>query len=355
MEEKSVQELREILSSMGLKKSGTKSELIARIESVGKANSPLRPEEVDYRPTIVAMLNYHLQENVRKKDTYRARAYSNAISTLSGKKKIVSINDVKGLPGIGKGILEKIEKIISGEDTTNYFPPEVELEKVFGIGPVKSRELVNLGITTVEELMHFPELLNETQRKGLVYYHDFQLRIPRSEMDQHNDILTSHFKAMMSQDFPQYRGDITIAGSYRRGLESSGDIDVLISVDSDDEDVFSSFIERVKNSDYLIDTFSEGKKVLGVCRIGDLPFRRIDLLFTERSVFPFALMYFTGSATFNVQMREKVIALGYSLTEYGIKREGRYIPVPVKEEKDIFEFFGFNYIPPEDRVDGSKL
>lgn len=356
MEKLTVMELKEYLKERGLKQSGTKKELLERINSLEKGKSPLKEGEIDYKDQILAMLNYYLRENKRARDEYRSRAYSGAINTITGLKKVSSLSDVKGKSGIGKGIAEKIEKIISGEDTTNYFPPEVELEKVFGIGPVKAKELVNMGITTIEELMDLPELLNENQRKGLVYYHDFQLRIPRSEMNQHNEIINLHFQTMLKEYFSPLKGEIIIAGSYRRGLESSGDIDVLISVDSDDYDVFTSLAQRMKNSDYLIDTFSEGKnKILGVCRIGDLPFRRIDLMFTERKVFPFALMYFTGSATFNVQMREKIVEMGYSLTEYGIKKDGRYIETNINSERDIFEFFGFNYIPPEERVDGSNL
>ena len=92
---------------------------------------------------------------------------------------------------------------------------------------------------------------------------------------------------------------MTIAGSYRRGGEESGDIDVLIK--SEKKEIYKRFINKLNKLGYLIDELALGpKKYNGVCRhrFSGIA-RRIDIMYTTPDEYPFAIFYFTGSDNFN--------------------------------------------------------
>ena len=94
---------------------------------------------------------------------------------------------------------------------------------------------------------------------------------------------------------------------------------------------------------------------MGVCKIGKIS-RRIDIRCFNYPEYYAAMLYFTGSKNFNLQMRNKAIEKGYSLNEYGLKKmnsEKKYVKVDhqFKEEEDIFEYLGFEYIKPENRTE----
>ena len=94
----------------------------------------------------------------------------------------------------------------------------------------------------------------------------------------------------------------------------------------------------------------------------DLPNRRIDILYTKPSEYPFAILYFTGSKEFNQKMRQHANEKGYSLNERNLTRNSpsgppvsedeymRVISKPKPEtEDDIFKFLDFRYLAPKDR------
>jgi DNA polymerase/3'-5' exonuclease PolX len=83
--------------------------------------------------------------------------------------------------------------------------------------------------------------------------------------------------------------------------------------------------------------------------------RRLDMIYTDYSNYAFTLLYFTGSGQFNVEMRNHALSLGYSLSEYGLKNNGKFVDNKGKSfetEQDIFKFLGIKYIKPEDRKAG---
>lgn len=90
-----------------------------------------------------------------------------------------------------------------------------------------------------------------------------------------------------------------MTGSFRRVAVSSGDIDVLITRKDDCpnvEELFKSIVDRFKTEGYICDVFAEGgKKCLAVCKLKRYKtFRRIDLFYTNKKEYPFAVLYFKG-------------------------------------------------------------
>ena len=99
---------------------------------------------------------------------------------------------------------------------------------------------------------------------------------------------------------------------------------------------------------------------MGLCNLeSDLPNRRIDILYTKPSEYPFAILYFTGSKEFNQKMRQHANEKGYSLNEHGIEEyssDPNTICSPIDpndidliDEQDIFDLLEYDYVHPHKR------
>lgn len=320
----------------------------------------------DKKQLIILALEKMQKKELADKQPFKARAYANVIKQLTAlDKPISSLSDLEGVSGIGEGIKKKIVEILeTGHlEAANAYdsnPINIFLEtllKIHAIGPAKAKELVDTyNITSIEELQNNKHLLNEKQLIGLKYYGEFDIRIPRSEMDKH---YTYIIQTIRSID-PLYR--VEFAGSYRRGEKDSGDIDVLITHPNDTldhEQGFKHIIQVLLNAKYITDVFAQGnKKCLAVCKAArHKHFRRIDFMFTHKNEFPFALAYFTGNQGFNIDMRNVALEQGYSLSEYGLKytqgdRQGEFVDRQFEDEHDIYEFLNLVYVSPKDRRAG---
>jgi DNA polymerase beta len=314
----------------------------------------------DYTKPLLEMLEIMRKKEIAMKEPFKAKAYSTVIKniTMLGKP-IYTMDDLKGVKGIGEKIGQKIQELFetghvrAAENANNNVDTKIitSLMQIHGIGPAKAKSLVeDHNITSIEELEEKQELLNDKQKIGLKYVRDFQERIPRKEMDVHCALLGKCINAI-DDNF-----EFEITGSYRRMASSSGDIDILITHKDEPEDVeqlFKNVVETLKKEGYITDVFAEGgKKCLAVCKLKRYKrYRRIDLLYTSKKEYPFAVLYFTGDATFNVNMRAYCMTKGLSLSEHGIKddKTGEFINIGAKTEKDIFEYVGLAYVEPKDR------
>jgi DNA polymerase beta len=318
---------------------------------------------MDYKDTIIKELDTLRRADIAKKEPFSAKAYAKVIEQLKAKEgPIQTIRDVENVPGIGKKIKLKIEEIL----TTGSLQAATEARKeqnldsldilqgIHGIGPVKAKQLVETkGIKTIAELRtaveEDPEILNEKQKLGLKYYEDAIQRIPRHEMALHEAFILNALD-------PRFTG--VVVGSYRRGAESSGDIDVLLMLPDtmskkDQGELFKDTIEMLKETNYIVDSLAEGpKKFLGYVRLNEeSKVRRLDLLMTPREEFAYAILYFTGSQNFNVAFRRYAQEQGYTINEHIMKpvKEGIEDAPRMDEEKDIFDYLGLQYVEPEKR------
>lgn len=309
----------------------------------------------DFTTAILEMLEVLRKKELGDKQPFKAKAYATASKNimLIGKP-IYSMDDLNGVKGIGEKIGKKIEELMTTgkvQAMVNANNDEnvdiiAKLMTIHGIGPSKAKSLIeDHNIRSIEDLSNKPEVLNDKQKIGLKYVSDFQLRIPRKEMNSHCELLEQTIHSI-DTNF-----EFQITGSYRREAPSSGDIDILIT--HKDEGLFKRVIEKLKNDGYITDVFAEGgKKCLAVCRLKrHKHFRRIDLLYTSKKEYPFAVLYFTGDAGFNVAMRSYSLSKGLSLSEHGLKDEetGEFIDAEIETEEDIFAYLGLEYVEPKDR------
>lgn len=299
---------------------------------------------------------------LKQGEPFRARAYQKAQeSIMSYPSDITSVAQLKGLPGIGTTILEKLNEYVQTgtlrvleREKTN---PINILGEVYGIGPKKAKELVDSGITNLEQLRERQnELLNDIQKVGLRYHEEIQKRIPRSEIEVYDEIFRNAFNKVSTDPTAKFE----IVGSYRRGALQSGDIDVIITGRTND--IYKKFVQLLINENIIIEVLSRGQsKTLVIARLPDgHDARRIDFLYSPPSEYAFALLYFTGSKIFNTVMRQYAVDKGYTLNEHGIytftdKVKGEKVAQNFPNEESIFSFLGLQYKEPNERKDGRSV
>ena len=315
-------------------------------------------EQKRYNEAFIELLEKLNNIMLKRGESFRARAYQKAQeSIMTYPDDIFSPNQLKELPGIGATIMDKLNefvqtgtlKVLENEKTN----PINIFTDIYGVGPKKAEELVAAGIKTIAQLRENQQLLNDIQKLGLVYYEDILEKIPRSEIEE--------YRAVFEQTFSQSSNDkMEIVGSYRRGLKSSGDIDVIIT--STNPKIFSIFIDELIKKKIILHVLSKGpSKCLVITKLlNNNKARRVDFLYTTPQEFPFAILYFTGSKIFNTVMRQYALNKGYTFNEHGIyhlenKQKGEKVSKEFNTEKDIFDFLGLQYKTPLERQDGRML
>jgi DNA polymerase/3'-5' exonuclease PolX len=320
---------------------------------------------MDYKSTIIQALDILRKRDLANKEPFKARAYQNVITQLTHMAEpFTSMEQLSTMKGVGEQIKKKIQEIMTtGHLQTAERAKELysidsldAFQNIYGVGPAKATDLVKQGYRTIEQLREAltnqPKLLNDKQTIGLQYYEDLLERIPRAEMDQHRDILLSTIPLPSE-----------IVGSYRRGKENSGDIDVLIRVpegltSNTVKQQLAVLVQKLKASGYIEQVLAIGEhKCMAICRLPHQKARRLDLLMTPANEYAYAILYFTGSDRFNVAFRQFALSRGYTLNEHIMTPIHQTTPPapPMQTEKDIFHFLGLRYINPMNRVDANQI
>lgn len=265
---------------------------------------------------------------------------------------------VDNIPGIGKGIATRIDEFLT-TGTLSELPAIIdqntvqELITVPGIGYSHAHRLIqDYEIKSLKDLIQRykkgtikvgKNQLTHQQGIGLKYYYDLLERIPRAEMEAIESYLLEKIKSI-SRNLK-----IAICGSYRRGCQDSGDVDVLVSHPKmSGENVIEKIVTRLDKV-FLIDhlTKKHGTKYMGICRFQGGKARHIDIRFIESSSWAAAQLYFTGPAELNIKMRQIAITQKLLLNEYGLYDEDDQIETPT--EQSIFKALGMTYLPPTKR------
>ncbi|XP_039624112.1 DNA polymerase beta [Polypterus senegalus] len=315
---------------------------------------------------LIELANY--ERNVNRA-IHKYNAYRKAASVISKYPfKIKSGAEAKKLDGVGAKIAEKIDEFLATgklrklenirkDDTSSSINL---LTRVTGIGPAAARKFVEEGVKTLDDLKKVEHKLNHHQKIGLKYFEDFEKRIPREEMVKMQKLILSELEKLG----PEYIG--TICGSFRRGAESSGDIDILLThPDFTSESpkmpkLLHAVVESLEEIGFITDTLSKGDtKFMGVCQLDsecssfEFYHRRIDIRLIPKDQYYCGVLYFTGSDIFNKNMRARALDMGFTLNEYSIRPLGVTgvpgEPLPVDSEKDIFDYIEWKYREPKDR------
>jgi DNA polymerase (family X) len=281
---------------------------------------------------------------------YRA---SGIIERLPGDAAAMTKEELEAVPGIGSHIADKIIAIAATgthpeleELKARVSPGVIELLDIEGVGPKTVIRLQRkLNIQSVDDLERaarqrriravpgFGEKKEQAFLKAVARYREGSGRMTRDKAEL--------VIARVSEAFPG--GGITVAGSYRRGKSTIGDIDI---VSTDQASRANVRIRQV--ADEMID---EGDRRTSFRSLGS----RVDVRFTKPAELGPMLMYLTGSKEFNVRMRGIAVSRGLKLNEYGIQdtRTGTFHTFD--SEKGIFDFLGMDEIPPELRENTGEI
>jgi len=325
----------------------------------------MEEEKVDkrYNEKFIDLMEQLSSIMLKQGEPFRARAYQKAQETImSYPDAITDPKQLEGKPGIGSTIMEKLNEYVNTgtlrvleREKTN---PINILGDIYGVGPKKAQELVAAGIKTIDELrLRQDDLLNDIQKVGLKYYEQLQERIPRPEIEDFEQLFKAVFEKI-STETPDAK--LEIVGSYRRGAQASGDIDVIITGKTGD--IYKRFVDELLKTGVILEILSRGQsKTLVIAKLpGNKIARRIDFLYAPPDEFAFAILYFTGSKIFNTVMRQYGLNKGYTFNEHGIyhlvnKKKGAKVDKTFANEKDIFDFLGLQYKTPVERKDGRAV
>jgi DNA polymerase/3'-5' exonuclease PolX len=305
---------------------------------------------------------------LKQGETFRARAYQKAQeSIMLFPNDINNLSQLTNYPNIGSSIIEKLNEYVQTgtidileKDKNN--PINIFCE-IYGVGPKKAQELVDSGIQSIDELrIRKNEFLNDIQKIGLKYYEQIMQRIPRTEIQDFENLFTHVFETVNKDGNAFFE----IVGSYRRGAETSGDIDVIISDKLGSGTIYKKFIDKLVQSKIIVEVLSRGPcKTLVIAKLPDSQMgnriaRRIDFLYTPPDEYAFALLYFTGSKIFNTVMRQHALIKGFTFNEHDMytiqnKKKGEKVNRSFNTEKDIFDFLGLEYKTPLERRDGRDI
>ncbi|MGA1539789.1 MAG: DNA polymerase/3'-5' exonuclease PolX [Chthoniobacterales bacterium] len=315
--------------------------------------SVTRDQVVDVLQRIALLLE------LQGENPFKVRAYHNgarALEMLEGDLgTLVREDQLKGIPGIGDALREKISTLVTTgklpyyEELVAQFPPKLfELFDVPGLGPKKIKALYEqLNVASLADLEKACQndriaaldgFGAKTQEKLL-----HSLETLKQGAGRHLASVAAHASATLLEDLRAHPDTIRLSagGSTRRRNETVHDIDIIVSTKS------PAAISRAFREHPLVDrVLAAGDTKSSVMLKNGL---QADLRVVSDEEYPFALMYFTGSKEHNIVLRGLAQDRGWTLNEYRlapVKKGAAKIP-RIRDERDIYELFGFDYIEPE--------
>lgn len=243
--------------------------------------------------------------------SFKIKTCNKVISVINDLQfEIKNSKELTDIKGIGQKTLDKIDEIINSDshllkeinNTENSINNKIiinkelqKLKNITGIGPAKAKKLIEKNITLEILLDSYKNnnkdiLSNLTHHQllGLKYYKDLEYKIPKDVIQKFNLIL--------KEIFPN--DNYKICGSYRRGKNESGDIDLLFSYKHYSKYNLDSIINKLIEENIIIDCLTnEGEtKFMGFAKLDFYKYAmRIDIRVVSIESFPFAILYFTGS------------------------------------------------------------
>jgi DNA polymerase (family 10) len=309
-------------------------------------------------------------------NVFRVRAYRAAARTIGSL--VESLASVRADPtraltdleGIGTDLAGKIGELLDHGrlalvDELHAQVPAVafELMRVPGLGPKKAKSLIGeLSLTSLDDL---EQACREGRVAGLKGFGDKTQaaildNIAFAKNPEHKRLLWSEADAIMHGllawmgECPAVR-QIAGAGSWRRGRETIGDLDLVVDA-ADPAAVMDHLAAWQETSAVLL----RGDTKTSVRGPRDV---QVDLRVVDKTSFGAALQYFTGSKEHNVKLRSRAREQGLSINEYGVFPLAGEAATPATKsksrggatEEEVYEAVGLPWIPPELREGGDEI
>ena len=299
-------------------------------------------------------------------DSFRIRSYRNAAQAIENhsqqiKEIIGDPKQVLAIPGIGKGMLNNLQELfntgkltVQAELLEKYHPSMLQLLKIQGLGP-KTIALIwsAYKVSDVDgvdklaregKIRELPRMGEKHEAKLIKAIEDYRRIGGRYLIDGAEiecEKITAYVEKFSGID------KITPAGSLRRGRDTVGDLDILVTGSACcTEDGRQEAIAYVAKYPPLMDVIAKGdNKISFHLRNG----MQVDVRLLPPESFGAAMQYFTGSKAHNVALRQRALKMGYTLNEYSLATLDGEKPVAGKTEEEIYDKLKLDYIPPEMR------
>src|SRR6201998_2579265 len=299
-------------------------------------------------------------------DSFRIRSYRNAAQAIENlsqpiKELIADPKQVLAIPGIGKSMLRNLQELfttgkltLQAELLEKYHPSMLQLLKIQGLGP-KTIALIWSAykvsdVDGVEKLARagkireLPRMGEKHEAKLIKAIEDYRRIGGRYLIDAAE--IECEKLTLYIEKFPGI-DKITPAGSLRRGRETVGDLDILVTGKAcTTPEGRQKAIASVAKFPPLMDVIASGdNKISFHVRSG----MQVDVRLLPPESFGAAMQYFTGSKAHNVALRQRALKMGYTLNEYSLATLDGGTPVAGKTEEEIYAKLNLDYIPPEMR------
>jgi DNA polymerase (family 10) len=305
---------------------------------------------------------------IAAEDSFRIRSYRNGATAIDGypERVLDMLRDpnrkITEIPGIGKGLAAVLQEIVDRgscerrDELLQKFPAaSLEFLKIQGLGP-KSIALIfeHHRITTMDELEQLakdqklrdlPRMGAKLEEKVLRSIAQYRMRRGRFLLSFAHDAaeeLTKYLRQLEGLD------QITAAGSLRRGKDTIGDLDLLVTGPN-----AAAALDRFAAYPRVHEVLSRGVNKCSA-KIGQEGLQ-VDVRALPRDSYGAAMQYFTGSKEHNVSVRTRAVKMGFKLSEYGLFRAEDDSRVASETEEEIYKTLGLAWIPPELRENSGEI
>ena len=297
-------------------------------------------------------------------DSFRIRSYRNAAAAIEALPQQVTelIQDPKqvlAVPGIGKGMLLNLQQLLGegrlevhADLLKKYKPSMLELLKIQGLGP-KTIALIWSAyqvsdLDGVEKLASegkirtLPRMGEKHEQKLLKAIQDYRRiggRFLLETGEQLAEKLVEHLLSVSGVE------QVTPAGSLRRGRETVGDLDILVTGPACAEDeTRQKIVDHLLKFPGLMEIIAQGENKISFRQRNGM---QVDVRLLPPESFGAAMQYFTGSKAHNVALRQRALKMGFTLSEYSLADLETEKPVAGRTEEEIYAKLKLDLIPPE--------
>ena len=304
-------------------------------------------------------------------DPFRIRSYRRAAEAVEQQTTqlatlVAEPKRLLDIPGIGKGMAANIVALLTTgtlplreELLQKYKPTMLDLLRLPGMGPKtvalvwSALEVCDIdGLEAAAKAGHLTKLPRMGEKftvkllKGIEDHRKNSSRFRIDKAQGFADTISELIRAFPGID------EITPAGSLRRGRETVGDLDLLVTGPACEPEVVSAAVEHVAALPLIDKLIAKGQNKVSFTLRNNL---QVDVRLLPRASYGAALQYFTGSKMHNVALRQKAIKRGLTLSEYALLRLEDNVVVAAASEADIYNALDLDYVPPELRENCGEL
>ena len=264
------------------------------------------------------------------------------------------------IPGIGKSMATHLQAIIS----TGKLPLREELLGKYGAGILELLKLPGMGPKTVALLWAaakiasvdaLAEAIEAGRLNGLPRMGAKQIEKLREGIDDYRrsagrfriDVAEEEARRIAAY-LLEFEGiqKVTPAGSLRRGRETVGDLDLLVTGPACQPEHTAAAVEHVAAYPGIHDLIAKGENKVSFHLEQGM---QVDVRLLPTASYGAALQYFTGSKAHNVALRQRALKMGYTLNEWALARLEDGAPVAAATEEEIYAALDMGWMPPEMR------